>query len=274
MERLAREPAMTTPAPADAVLFERRGHIGLLTLNRPDGRNSMTPELLDGFAAAVQRVRQDHELRVLVVTGKGASFSAGADFRSQIQRDVAHLTPAERSYEMYTPFLSLLDLPIPVIGALQGHAVGGGFGLALTCDLRVACTTSKYGANFAKLGLHAGMAISYTLPRLVGLPRALEWLLTGRLFSGQDGANAGLFNRAVPAEQVLPVALELAEEIASAAPVAVRLMKQTIYQGLQWDPRTAAFREAFAQAATVDTADCKEGVAALLEKRAPRFSGR
>jgi enoyl-CoA hydratase/carnithine racemase len=260
--------------PQPAVLFERRGHIGVLTLNRPEGRNSMTPELLDGFAATVQQVRADPTLRVLVVTGKGPSFSAGADFRSQIQRDVAHLTPAERSYEMYTPFLSLLDVSVPIIGALQGHAVGGGFGLALTCDLRIACESSKYGANFAKLGLHAGMAISYTLPRLVGVPKAMEWLLTGKLFSGRDGEAAGLFNRAVPADEVLPCALALADDIAAAAPIAVRLMKQTMYQNLEWNPRTAAFREAFAQAATVDSADCKEGVAALLEKRAPVFTGR
>lgn len=263
---------MTSPDPA--VLYERRQHVGLLTLNRPDNRNSMTSELLDAFAAAVQQVRADEGLRCLVVTGRGPSFSAGADFRSQIQRDQAGLTPPEKSYAMYTAFLSLLDVEVPVVGALQGHAVGGGFGLAIVTDLRIASEEAKYGANFARLGLHPGMAISYLLPRLVGVPRALELLLTGRLFSGREGADLGLFNRAVPAEQVLPQALELAEQIAANAPIAVRLMKRSIYQGLGWDTRTAAWREAFAQAATVATDDAREGMAALLDKRPPVFHGR
>lgn len=260
----------------DAVLLERQGHVAVLTLNRADNRNSMTTELLDGFAARVAEVRAMPEVRCVVVTGNGNSFSSGADFRAQIQRadDGSGRAPAERSFGMYTAFLSLLDVEVPVVGALQGHAVGGGFGLALVCDIRVAHESAKYGANFARLGLHPGMAISYLLPRLVGVPRAAELLFTGRLFSGSDGAAMGLFSRAVPAAQVLPQAMEIAGEIAGNAPLAVRLMKQSFYRLLQWDPRGAAWQEAFAQAATVTTDDAREGVAALLEKRPPVFTGR
>ena len=256
------------------VLFEVRDHVATLTLNRPDNRNSMTPELLDAFAQAVRDVRALPDVRCLVVTGSGPCFSAGADFRSQIQRDGAHLSSPERSAAMYEPFLSLGDVEVPVLGALQGHAVGGGFGLSLMTDMRIVAQDAKYGANFARLGLHAGMAISYILPRLTGVPRACELLFTGRLFSGQEGVDLGLFLRAVPADQVLPETLKLAEQIAQNAPIAVRLMKKSIYQGLGWDPRTAAWREAFAQAATVDTDDAKEGVMALLAKRTPVFHGK
>lgn len=263
------------PVPADpAVLLRRDGAVAILQLNRPDNRNSMTPELLDAFALAVHEVRAMTDVRCLVVTGSGACFSAGADFRSQIQRDGAHLASAERSAAMYEPFLSLGDVEIPVLGALQGHAVGGGFGLSLMTDMRIVAEDAKYGANFARLGLHAGMAISYMLPRLTGVPRACELLFTGRLFSGREGVGMGLFLRAVPADQVLAETMVLAREIALSAPIAVRMMKKSIYQGLGWDPRTAAWREAFAQAATVETDDAKEGVSALLAKRQPLFQGR
>lgn len=256
------------------VLLEQRGAVAIVTLNRADNRNSMTPELLDGFAATIQQVRQLEGIRCAVITGKGNCFSAGADFRSVLQRDRDGRVSGEKSFAMYGPFLSVLELEVPVIGALQGHAVGGGFGLALTCDLRVAHKGSRYGANFARIGLHSGMGISDVLPRLIGVPRALEMLLSGKLVSGATGADWGLFNYATEADDVLPKALALAEEIAQAAPIAVRLIKQAVYANLGWNPRQAARREAFEQAATLATEDCREGVAALLEKRPPQFQGR
>lgn len=256
------------------VLIEQRGAVALVTLNRPDNRNSMTPELLDGFAAAIQQVQQIEGLRCVVITGKGNCFSAGADFRSVLQRDGHGRVSGEKSFAMYRPFLSVLELEVPVIGALQGHAVGGGFGLALMCDLRVAHLGSRYGANFARVGLQAGMGISDVLPRLIGVPRALEMLLSGKLISGATGAEWGLFNHATDADEVLPKALAMADEIAQAAPIAVRLIKQAVYANLGWNPRQAARREAFEQAATLATEDCREGVAALLEKRPAKFEGR
>lgn len=264
------QPATTSPA----VRVECQDAIALVVLDRAANRNSMTPELLDAYADAIRRVRAMPDVRCVVVTGEGSSFSAGADFRSQIQREEEGRTSAEKSFAMYTPFLSTLDVEVPVLGALQGHAVGGGFGLCLTADVRIASLSSKYGANFARLGLHPGMAVTYLLPRLVGVPRAMELLLTGRLFSGQEGKDMGLFHDALPPEQVLPATLDLARTIASNAPAAVRLMKRMIYQGMQWQPQQSAWLEAFAQAATVGTDDAREGMAALLEKRPPRFTGR
>ena len=156
---------------SDAVRYERSGDdVGVITLARPDNRNSMTAELLDAFAAAVLAARADTAARCIVITGSGTCFSAGADFKSMTQRDdpARPMSPAETSYAMYQPFLSVLDLEVPVIAACNGHTVGGGFGLSLMCDLRVGAQGSRFGANFARLGLHSGMAISYLLPRLVG----------------------------------------------------------------------------------------------------------
>jgi len=261
-----------------AVLYEVKDYIGTLTLNRPENRNSMTEDVLEGLRAAVSRAKEDAELRCLVVTGRGKSFCAGADFRSQIQRSGdpsgRKVLPNERSFAMYSPFLSLLEIEVPVVGALNGHAIGGGLGLALVCDIRVANRDAKYGANFTRLGLHPGMATTYFLPRLVGVPRAAELLFTGRLLSGAEAAEYGLVNYAVAEDEVLAKSLEIAREIASAAPIAVRWTKRSLYQNVSWDPVSAARAEAHAQSRTLETDDSKEGVAALLEKRTPLFRGR
>lgn len=255
-----------------AVRFAVEDAIGIITLNRPDNRNSMTPELLDAFAAASAEARAT-DLRCLVVTGTGTCFSAGADFRSTLQRTEDRSLAHERSYAMYEPFLSLLDIAAPVIGALNGHAVGGGFGLALVCDLRIGARDAKYGANFVKIGLSPGMAISYLLPRLIGAARASELLLTGRLVDGAEAEHLGILNRAVAAGDVLGEALALARAIADNAPLAVRATKRAIRRGLGLQIRDAAEVEAYAQAESLVTRDAREGIAALLAKRPPKFNG-
>lgn len=175
---------------------------------------------------------------------------------------------------MYAPFLRVLDLEIPVIGALNGHAVGGGFGLSLLTDIRIGNREAKYGANFARIGLHSGLGISYLLPRLVGISKASELLFTGRLILGDEAERIGLFSRAVAPEDVLSEAQALAEEIASAAPLAVRAMKATMRRFNDLQIREAAAIEAPLQAETLDTEDAREGMRAILEKRPPVFSGR
>jgi enoyl-CoA hydratase/carnithine racemase len=256
----------------DAVRYHTEDAVGVITLDRPDNRNSMTPELLDAFAAASSAARGDASARCVVVTGTGNCFSAGADFKTLVQRGEG--APHERSYAMYEPFLSVLELEVPLVGALNGHTIGGGFGLALLCDVRVGALDAKYGANFVRLGLSPGMAISYMLPRLVGVARASELLLTGRLVDGAEAERLGILNRAVPAADVLAQAMAIARDIAAAAPLAVRATKQAIRRGLELDARAAARHEAFAQAATLATDDAREGIAALLAKRAPVFTGR
>ena len=259
---------------SDAVRYEAHDRIGVITLDRPDNRNSMTPELLDAFAHASATARADGSIRALIVTGTGNCFSAGADFKAGLQRGDDALPPHERSYAMYEAFLSLLDVEVPIIGALNGNAVGGGFGLALVCDLRIGAREAKYGANFTRLGLAPGMSISYLLPRLIGIARASELLFTGRLVDGDEAERIGLLSRAVPAADVLPAALTLARTIADNAPFAVRETKRAIRRGLALEVRDAARAEAHAQAASLAMDDAREGIAALLEKRAPKFTGR
>ncbi len=256
-----------------AVLLERRGLLAVVTLNRPENRNSMTDEVLEGLQACVRELRADAEVRCVVITGTGRSFCAGADFNSQVQRGGKERLPHERSFSMYAPFLEVLELEVPTIAAMNGHAIGGGLGLALVCDLRVASCEAKYGANFVRLGLAPGMATTYLLPRLVGMPRALELLLTGRIVTGTEAAALGIVNRAVAPEQVLDESLALAEEIASNAPIAVQLTKEALYRHSAWDPVSAARFEAHLQSRTLETRDSREGIRALIEKRSPTFRG-
>lgn len=266
----------------DAVYVEIKERIAQITLNRPDNRNSMNAEMMAGFAVALEQVKAEEDLRCLIIAGSGTSFCAGGDFSGDgdfKKDDAKAVEPAllmrhESLLNTYRSFLDIARLDIPVIGALTGHAIGGGFGLALICDIRVANESALYGANFARLGLHSGMSISYMLPRLVGVPRAAELLFTGRRIDGATAERFGMMNYAVPADQVLEKSWDLAREIAVCAPVAVRMMKQSLYKNGDWDPNSAAFTEAMCQAKTFEMDDCKEGIRALLEKREPDFKGQ
>eukprot|EP00929_Paragymnodinium_shiwhaense_P113569 TRINITY_DN81850_c0_g1_i1.p1 TRINITY_DN81850_c0_g1~~TRINITY_DN81850_c0_g1_i1.p1 ORF type:complete len:303 (-),score=39.32 TRINITY_DN81850_c0_g1_i1:101-1009(-) len=268
------------------VLYDVQGHVAVLTLNRARNRNAMTLEMLEGVREAGLRAARDANVRCIVIAGKGKNFCGGADLTQLGQTpgpawDSPRVAPAgqliagDAGLAMYDHFLSLLDIPVPIVGALQGHAIGGGLGLAMCCDIRVCHSSSQYGANFVKLGLHPGMATTYFLPRLVGVPKATELLLTGRLVSGTEAERIGLATHvAATPEDVLQRAMEIAKEIAAAAPLAVRWTKRSIYQHLDWKPRAAAWDEANLQGWTFETQDFKEGAQALLQKRPPRFEGR
>ncbi len=257
-----------------AVLYGASDRVGVITLNRPDQRNAMTPELLDAFSEAMGEARRDEGIRCLVITGKGHCFSAGADLRSSLQRSDLGEPSRDTSFAMYEPFLQVLDLEVPVIAAMNGHTVGGGFGLTLLADIRVANVDAKYGVNFARLGIHSGLGISYLLPRLAGVAYASELLFTGKLIRGSEALRIGLVTHAEEADQVLPTAMELARAIAASAPMAVQQMKASIRRGLRWEIREAALEEAGLQAASLTTEDAKEGVSAILQKREPEFTGR
>jgi len=250
-----------------------------LTFNQPDSRNAMSPAMGEEVVRAVAEVRADPLARVFVLTGAGKSFSSGGDL-GMLARDAgvegAGDGPSMKGSpsDFYRRYLSIRDLAIPTIAAINGHAVGAGMCIALACDMRIASVGAKMGMTFSRLGIHPGMGGTYFLPRLVGTAVACELFFSGRLIDATEAERLGIVNRAVPADEFATAVRTLAEEIASAAPIAVRMMKSSIYRGVQHTlPEMIEF-EGLSQAHTFTTADAREGVTAIIEKRAPRFESR
>jgi len=256
----------------------RDGHIATLKLNRPETRNAMSIAMGEEVARAVEAVRDDADIRVLVVTGEGKSFSAGGDL-GMLAADAGlgeatHPGMGGPPREFYKRYLSVATLPIPTVAAINGHAIGAGMCFALACDLRIAASDAKMGMTFTKLGIHPGMGATYFLPRLIGVARACDLLFTGRIIDAEEAEQLGILNRVV-AREGLPAAIEtLAEELAAAAPIAVRLVKRAVYRGIEHSLADALDLESAQQAATFQTADAKEGIRAVMEKRAPKFLGK
>lgn len=252
--------------------------VAILTLDDPDRRNAMTETMGEALRDAAAGLRDDEGLRAVVLTGAPPAFSAGGDLA--MLEDLARRTRDEGydatgfMREFYARFLSVRDLPVPVIAAVNGHAVGAGLCVALACDLRIVADEAKVGLNFARLGLHPGMGGSWLLARAVGPQRAAEWLYTGRLVSGREAASAGLALESLPADEVLPRAIALAEEIAAASPLTVRQLKQTLATTADADLDAALQREAECQAVSYGSDDLLEGLAAGRERRSPTFTGR
>jgi enoyl-CoA hydratase len=264
--------------PAVLLEIDDRG-VAEIALNRDERRNAMGKELLEAFADAVAEVRANPDVRAVIVSGRGRHFCSGADLKDGVSAlaadmggGVVALRRALRA--IYEPFLSILDVEVPTIAAIHGAAIGGGLGLALACDLRIAAEDARLQGNFVRLGIHPGMAVSCFLPNLVGYQRAAELLFTGRAVTGIEAASMGLVLKAVRAENLMAEAQGLARVIAEGAPEAVKLTKASLRRAVAWDPRTFADGEALAQAHCAQLNDAGEGVAAWLEKRPPRFTGK
>ncbi|WP_275461132.1 enoyl-CoA hydratase/isomerase family protein [Streptomyces noursei] len=251
----------------------RPNGVTVLTFDNPDRRNPMTGRLTAQWRRAMRSLRQSPDLRAVVITGTGPAFCSGADLGELANQHGQGLsgTRAQLS-DFYRTWLAVRDLPVPTVAAVNGHAVGAGLALALACDLRYAAAEAKLGAPFVRLGLHPGMATTALLAEAVGPARARELLLTGRLISGARAAALGMVHEALPADRVLPAALDVADEIAAAAPLAVRLTKSGLAQGQPTVERALAW-EALAQPVTTTTDDFREGVQARRERRHPHFTG-
>jgi enoyl-CoA hydratase/carnithine racemase len=254
------------------VELELQGPTAILRLNQPARLNALSEEMGEAFQSLVRSISSDPKVRVAVLTGLGRAFSAGGDldFLEARAQDTAQAN-AERMRAFYARFLSIRDLPVPVIAAVNGPAIGAGLCLAVACDLRVVADDAKLGATFVKLGLHPGMAATHLFPALLGPGRAAELLLTGRVVRGSEAVSLGLANESRPAAEVLPRALEIAEEMAAASPQAVRATVRTLRNRQDDLLERALWREADAQAHNYASDDLREGIASIREKRTPSF---
>jgi enoyl-CoA hydratase/carnithine racemase len=258
---------MTTgsPAPVD-VTIERDGFVGIVEVHRPPN-NFFDTAMIGGIADAYDELATDGTTRAIVLCTEGKHFCAGANFGGP-------RTDAPAGPHLYEMAARLFEQPLPVIAAVQGSAIGGGMGLALSADFRVAAAESRFGANFAKLGFHHGFALSVTLPRAAGEQAALDLLLSGRRIGGEEAVRLGVCDRLVAQDQLRPTAVAWAHELATSAPLAVRSIRATMRADLADRARAAMARERAEQDRLQRTDDWREGVAAVAERRDANFSGR
>jgi len=256
------------------VHLERNGAVATLVLDDSRRKNAMSPELGDALARRVKELAGDASVRAVVLTGAGDAFSAGGDL-AMLERLRASSFEEARAFMLgfYHRYLSITELPVPVVAAVRGPAIGAGLCVALAAEFVIVGEDSKLALNFAALGLHPGMGATYLTPRRAGPERAAELLFTGRRFTGRDAAAWGMALEALPDERVLPRAKELAEKIAEAAPLVTRALKKEL--GLDRRALAAALdREAYEQAVSYGSEDLGEGLRAASEKRKPEFKGR
>ena len=239
-------------------------HIAVVCLHRPPNNFFDTP-LLTALADAYEELAAADDCRAIVLRSEGRHFCAGLDFATNKGQDIAAL---------YHNALRLFAAPLPVVAAVGGSAIGGGLGLALSADFRIATPMSRFSANFSRLGFHHGFGLTVTLPRAVGEQHAAELLYSGRRVGGTEALAVGLCDELVDEEEgLLPAALAFAGSITSSGPLAVRSIRATLRQGLVERLRLAMDHECDVQESLRHSSDFAEGIVASAERREPRFTG-
>jgi enoyl-CoA hydratase len=258
--------------PFETITLDRRGKVAVLTINRPDKLNALSIQVHTEGVAALDELRKDDSVRVVIITGAGEkAFIAGADISEfegktpVTQRDVFH----ERSL-----FNSIDTFPKPVIAMVNGFCLGGGNELAMACDIRMASENARFSQPEINLGIMCGGGGTQRLPRLVGEGRAMEMALTGDMIDAATAERFGLVNHVYPAAELEAETMKLAEKIAEKAPIALQLSKEAVKFASRSNLDEGLRREVDLFAICFSTEDKKEGVSAFLEKRKPEFKGR
>jgi len=247
---------------SQTLIFEKVGQIGVVTLNRPEANNAINMELAGAMADLCSEINQDQEIRVVIITGAGETFSAGTDWGSHSEEIAlwSVATPVDK-------------LNCPVIAAINGDALGQGLELALACDLRIAAETARLGLPEIASGLIPHDGGTQRLPRLIGRARALEMILLGESISAAEARQLGLVNKVIPPPELSSTVDEVAQRIASSAPLALRYSKEAIMKGSELTLEQGLRLESDLYAILQTTRDRTEGITSFLEKRPPEFKG-
>jgi 2-(1,2-epoxy-1,2-dihydrophenyl)acetyl-CoA isomerase len=261
------------------LLTEKSDSILTLTLNREESSNAYSELMIDALVQALDDAEVDDEVRCVIITGAGRAFSAGGDL--QLMKDHSGMFEGDvvRLRSRYLRGIQRIPRRLarfekPVIAAINGPAIGAGLDLACMCDIRIAANGARFGSTFVRLGLIPGDGGAYLLSRTIGVPRALDLVLTGRLIDTFEAEKIGLVGEVVEPDELMATARKRALKIASNAPLAVRLAKSAIYQSYDLGLDAALTLAATYQGIVQNTPDHDEGVAALMEGRPPRFEGR
>ncbi|HAZ33264.1 MAG TPA: enoyl-CoA hydratase [Acidimicrobiaceae bacterium] len=239
--------------------------VAVVELTKPPN-NFFSMDLIGGVAGALEHLDTDERCRSIVLCAEGKHFCAGADFST----GDTHFT----TEDLYAAAVRIFRTTKPIVAAIQGAAIGGGLGLALSADFRIASPEARFSANFARLGFHQGFGLSVTLPRLVGTQAAAELLYTGRRIGGEEAVSLGMADRLSSLDDLRSSAHSLAREIAISAPLAVQSIRMTLRGTLADEVAAATDHEGREQAWLRDSSDFKEGTAAMAERREPRFTGK
>lgn len=246
------------------------GNVGEIEIRKPP-LNFFDNALINQIADALEEFDRDANCRAVVLCAQGKAFCAGADFANRPDTGAG----GETGKHLYKEAVRIFRSKKPIVGAIQGAAIGGGLGLALTADFRVTCPEARFSANFNRLGFHPGFGLTVTLPRLIGTQKAQLMFFTGRRVPGDEAVAMGLADVLVPTvEAVRKGAHDLATEIAQSGPLAVQSTRETVRRGLADAIEQATERELMEQDWQRRTADFKEGVKATAERRLPKFAGK
>ena len=253
------------------ILLEDEDGTTILTINRPENRNALDAQTWTEIKNAVVGFRHDPQLRVVIVTGSGGkAFASGSDIKALNKRTMAEMLESEVNDTLF----DLTNLPVPVIAAVDGYALGGGCELCMACDIRIASRQSKFGQPEVKLGIIASGGGTSRLCRLVGTGKAKELLFTGDIISAEEALRIGLIEQLVDDGAVMDAARTLADKIKANAPIAVTLSKMAVNVSSNVDLKSALVIEKYFQAVAFATEDKQEGTLSFIEKRSPKFTRR
>jgi len=267
---------------SEVVLYDVRDAVAVITLNRPESLNSMTDEFLTRLAELGEKAAADPAVRCVVITGAGRAFCAGGDVKGMAGRNESpreagsgsasgsgldHLRDQEEISRL------LYEMPKPTIAAVNGHAVGAGLSIALAADIRIASENAKFGLPEASLGIIPAAGGTQRLPRLIGLSRAKDWILTGDIYDANEAYRVGLVSKVVPIGELMNTVREVARKIMARSPLAVRLAKIALNASSHAPLEAGLMIEVLAQGILYESADKYEGMSAFLEKRKAKFTG-
>jgi enoyl-CoA hydratase len=266
------KPGEATMAFASLTL-EHHDRVRRITLTRPEMKNAMDDTMAEEFRTAIDRIKGDPQARAVVLTGAGNAFCAGGNLKmlEDQLKNPAQVNQAGLLH-FYRSFLSVLDLEIPVIAAMKGPAIGAGACLSLACDLRMAAASARIGFTFIRLGINPGMGAEFLLTRLVGPALAMELLMTGEVVAAERALALGLVNQVVADDELSEKAMAMASRIAAMPALPLRIIKESVYAAGRRNRDDALSRAAAFQSICCESPDVAEGIRAVLEKRAPRFS--
>jgi enoyl-CoA hydratase/carnithine racemase len=260
--------------PPVSVRRDREGHVLTLTIDRPEARNSLNGEVLQGLVDGLTLATGDPEVRVIVLTGAGdRAFCAGADLASGLTADASAIEQHEQRGLLRRWFEATEALDKPLVGRINGHALAGGFGVALSCDLLIAAEDAQFGTPEVRVGLWP-YVISALIVEHVGPKRALELMMTGERLRAEQARDWGFVNRVVPRDQLDEAVASLAEALVAGAPLALALGRRAYHQSREMSPRAAMAYLHGMLDLTVQTEDVREGIGAFFEKRDPVWKGR